>query len=160
MLAGPTAVGKSEVALILAQRLSGEIVSVDSMQVYRGMDIGTAKPSAQEQRSVRHHLIDVVDCTKRSTPRNSFPWRERSSPTASLADGFQFFVGVPASILKALLEGLGSATVSGHKVTRELESIPLPLLLQELGEKESDNVSVESIKKIQDVSFVRWKFCG
>ncbi|MGB7161279.1 MAG: tRNA (adenosine(37)-N6)-dimethylallyltransferase MiaA, partial [Tepidisphaeraceae bacterium] len=58
---GPTASGKSDLAMALARRVGGEILSVDSMQVYRGMDVGTAKPSAQEQRDVRHHLIDVVD---------------------------------------------------------------------------------------------------
>src|SRR5215470_6338250 len=63
-LAGPTAVGKSEIALLLAERLGGEIVSVDSMQVYRGLDIGTAKPSAEERSRVPHHLIDVVEVTE------------------------------------------------------------------------------------------------
>lgn len=58
---GPTASGKSALALALAEQMNGEIVSCDSMQVYRRMDIGTAKPSAQEQRAVRHHLIDVVE---------------------------------------------------------------------------------------------------
>ncbi|MGE3621644.1 MAG: tRNA (adenosine(37)-N6)-dimethylallyltransferase MiaA [Acidimicrobiia bacterium] len=61
-LVGPTAAGKSALALELARRdPRWEIVSVDSMQVYRGMDIGTAKPSVAEQRDVRHHLIDLVD---------------------------------------------------------------------------------------------------
>src|SRR5512143_1344511 len=60
-LAGPTAAGKSEIALLLAEELGGEIISVDSMQVYRGLDIGTAKPSAAERARVRHHLIDVAD---------------------------------------------------------------------------------------------------
>src|SRR5438128_12001836 len=60
LLAGPTASGKSEVALELAERLQGEIISVDSMQVYRGLDIGTAKPAAEERKRVPHHLIDVV----------------------------------------------------------------------------------------------------
>src|SRR3954447_13423074 len=60
-IAGPTAVGKSAIALQLAERLGGEIISVDSMQVYRGLDIGTAKPSPEEQRRIRHHLIDVAD---------------------------------------------------------------------------------------------------
>lgn len=60
VLVGPTAVGKTEIALKLAERLKGEIVSADSMQIYQGMDIGTAKPSAQEQQAVPHHLIDVV----------------------------------------------------------------------------------------------------
>ncbi|HEV2296134.1 MAG TPA: tRNA (adenosine(37)-N6)-dimethylallyltransferase MiaA [Tepidisphaeraceae bacterium] len=58
---GPTASGKSDLAMELARRLGGEILSVDSMQVYRGMDVGTAKPSPAEQREVRHHGIDLVD---------------------------------------------------------------------------------------------------
>src|SRR5258708_6880110 len=62
-LAGPTAVGKTQVALHLARRLNGEIISVDSMQVYRGLDIGTAKPSHEERSRVQHHLVDVVDLT-------------------------------------------------------------------------------------------------
>src|SRR6266516_2992910 len=61
LIAGPTAVGKSAVALALADRIGGEIISVDSMQVYRGLDTGTAKPSPQERQRVRHHLIDVVE---------------------------------------------------------------------------------------------------
>ena len=61
---GSTASGKSALALALAERLGGEIISCDSMQVYRRMDIGTAKPTAEEQRRVRHHLIDVVEPTE------------------------------------------------------------------------------------------------
>src|SRR5881397_411910 len=56
LIAGPTAVGKSEVALALAERIGGEIISVDAMQVYRGLDIGTAKPAPRERQRVRHHL--------------------------------------------------------------------------------------------------------
>lgn len=63
-LLGPTAVGKTEVAIQLAQRLNAEIVSVDSRQIYRQMSIGTAKPTAEEQRAARHHLIDCVDITQ------------------------------------------------------------------------------------------------
>ena len=58
---GPTASGKSDLGMELARRSGGEIVSVDSMQVYRGMDIGTAKPTPAEQDEVRHHMIDLVD---------------------------------------------------------------------------------------------------
>mgnify|MGYP000651633193 CR=1 FL=1 len=58
---GPTASGKSELAFELARRRGADVLSVDSMQVYRGMDIGTAKPSAAERSAVRHHLVDVVD---------------------------------------------------------------------------------------------------
>ncbi len=58
---GPTAAGKSDVALALARRLDGEIVSVDSAQVYRGLDIGSAKPSAEAQAEIPHHLLDIID---------------------------------------------------------------------------------------------------
>jgi len=61
MIVGPTAVGKSEVAVRVALELGGEVVTADSMQVYRGLDIGTAKPTAAERRGVPHHMIDVVD---------------------------------------------------------------------------------------------------
>ncbi len=63
LLMGPTASGKSALAMALAGRLSAEIVSVDSAQVYRGMDIGTAKPDAAARARVPHHLIDVIDPT-------------------------------------------------------------------------------------------------
>src|SRR5580704_10596164 len=63
-LAGATATGKSEIALLLAERLDGEIISVDSMQVYRGLDIGTAKPGDAERRRVPHHLLDVAELTE------------------------------------------------------------------------------------------------
>ena len=58
---GPTASGKSKLALELAQRLDGEIVSADSMQLYRGLAIGTAQPTAEEQQLVPHHLVGVLD---------------------------------------------------------------------------------------------------
>ncbi|HRX14136.1 MAG TPA: isopentenyl transferase family protein, partial [Eubacteriales bacterium] len=60
-IAGPTAVGKSDVALTLAKKLNRCIISADSMQIYKGMDIGTAKPSLDEQSQVRHFMIDVVE---------------------------------------------------------------------------------------------------
>ena len=61
VILGPTAVGKTELSLQLAERLGGEIVSADSRLFYRGMDIGTAKPTLAERRGIPHHLIDVVD---------------------------------------------------------------------------------------------------
>ena len=61
IIAGPTCVGKTEVAIALAEPLGAEIISADAMQVFRYMDIGTAKPTAQQRALVRHHLIDVVD---------------------------------------------------------------------------------------------------
>src|SRR5271169_4967619 len=63
-IAGPTAVGKSEIALLVAEKIGGEIISADSMHVYRGLDIGTAKPSPAERARIPHHLIDICDLTE------------------------------------------------------------------------------------------------
>ena len=65
VIMGPTASGKSALALDLAARLDGEIVSADSMQIYRGLDIGTAKPTQEERRQIPHHLIDVADISEK-----------------------------------------------------------------------------------------------
>jgi len=64
---GPTATGKSELGLTLAERLGGEVVNADSMQLYRGMDIGTAKPGPAERRGLPHHLLDVWEVTERAS---------------------------------------------------------------------------------------------
>lgn len=61
VILGPTAIGKTEVGILLAERIGGEIISADSSAVYRGLDIGSAKPTREEQRRVRFHLIDVAD---------------------------------------------------------------------------------------------------
>ena len=65
LLLGPTASGKSALAMALAARFPAEIVSVDSAQVYRGMDVGTAKPTLDERAAVPHHLVDVIDPVER-----------------------------------------------------------------------------------------------
>ncbi|MFD4429929.1 tRNA (adenosine(37)-N6)-dimethylallyltransferase MiaA [Nocardia sp. NPDC058497] len=64
---GPTATGKSDLALDLAERLGGEIVNIDAMQLYRGMDVGTAKLPPDQRRGIPHHLLDVLDVTETAT---------------------------------------------------------------------------------------------
>ncbi|MEE1169193.1 MAG: isopentenyl transferase family protein, partial [Anaerovoracaceae bacterium] len=66
VVAGPTGVGKTEYAISIANRFNGEIVSCDSMQLYKYMDIGSAKPDSNELAQARHHLVDVID------PREDF----------------------------------------------------------------------------------------
>ncbi|HYO16434.1 MAG TPA: isopentenyl transferase family protein, partial [Thermoanaerobaculia bacterium] len=60
-IVGPTATGKSRLGMALARELGGEIVNADALQVYRGFDVGTAKPSPEEQEQVPHHLIDILE---------------------------------------------------------------------------------------------------
>ena len=105
-LAGPTACGKTAAAIGLAQRINAEIVALDSMSLYRGMDIGTAKPTAAEQAAVRHHLIDILD-----------PWEDYSvaeylraaeSACREIVDRGRtpLFVGGTGLYLRALLRGV------------------------------------------------------
>ncbi|MGO8698631.1 MAG: tRNA (adenosine(37)-N6)-dimethylallyltransferase MiaA [Limisphaerales bacterium] len=144
-IAGPTAVGKSAVALDLAELLNGEIISVDSMQVYRGLDIGTAKPSVAEQQRVRHHLIDVTDL------RQSFDAAQFVSVAGAAAQEIQargrrpIFCGGTGLYFKAYLEGLGEAPPRDLKVRAELEALPMPELLDEL--QRTDRATFESIDR-------------
>jgi tRNA dimethylallyltransferase len=103
---GPTASGKSALALRAAERAGGEIISADSRQVYRGMDIGTAKPSPAEQRAVRHHCIDLIDPGE---PYDAA--RYQRDARAALADitsrGLTaYVVGGTGLYVRALLDGL------------------------------------------------------
>ena len=105
VIAGPTAVGKSALALRLAQQLDGEIISGDSMCVYRGLDIGTAKPSASEQKLVPHHLIDILQ------PAESFSVVDFQQLAAAAIDEVNrrgklpILVGGTGLYIQALLEG-------------------------------------------------------
>ncbi len=80
VVCGPTASGKTALAIALAQRLDGEVVSADSMQIYRGMDIGTAKPDEQERRAAVHHMIDVAE------PGESFSAARYSAEASAVVD--------------------------------------------------------------------------
>jgi tRNA dimethylallyltransferase len=135
-LAGPTAAGKSALALELSERLGGEIISVDSMQVYQGMDIGTAKPSAHDRQRVRHHLIDVV------TLKESFDAAQFIRLAGLAAQDIQargrrpIFCGGTGLYFKAYLEGLGPAPPKDAKIRAELEATPLARLLEELEQRD------------------------
>ena len=103
---GPTASGKSALALRLARERAGEIVSCDSLQVYRGLDIGTAKPTPEERRLVPHHLVDVA-APDEPFSAASYARRAREA-VASIArrDRLPLVVGGTGLYLKALLQGL------------------------------------------------------
>src|SRR5215467_12578290 len=107
LLAGPTAVGKSEIALLLAKKIGGEIISVDSMQVYCGLDIGTAKPSAEERARVRHHLIDVVSLTEPFDAAQFVRLANAAVTEIQSRGRVPIFCGGTGLYFKALLEGLG-----------------------------------------------------
>ncbi len=148
-IAGPTASGKSDLALNLAQKLKGEIVCMDSMQIYRRMDIGTAKPSPQEQALVPHHMLDILDPTENYAVAD---YAENAEKVIfSIADrGKQpILVGGTGLYLKALMHGLTLGGASGDEKIRER----LYAAAQETGGKETLHKQLSSVDPVSAAKF-------
>jgi tRNA dimethylallyltransferase len=145
LLAGPTAVGKSQIALPLAEQLGGEIISADSMQVYRGLDIGTAKPSPAERARVPHHLIDICGLTESFDAAQFARLAHRAVAEIQSRGRVPILCGGTGLYFKAFLEGLGEAPSADAKLRAELEATPLEKLLAEL--RERDLATFEKIDK-------------
>jgi tRNA dimethylallyltransferase len=145
LIAGPTAVGKSEIALRLAGQLGGEIISADSMQVYRGLDIGTAKPSPADRARVPHHLIDICDLTESFDAAQFARLAHRVVAEIQSRGRVPVLCGGTGLYFKAFLEGLGDAPPADAKLRAELEIAPLENLLAEL--RERDPAAYERIDK-------------
>ena len=137
-LVGPTAVGKSEVALAVAEQLNGEIVSVDSMQVYRGMDVGTAKPSVIDRSRVPHHLIDVADINAEFNAAQFVALARQTVEEVRQRGRVPVLCGGTGLYFKAFFQGLGQAPPGSATLRAELEGMPLPQLLAELATRDPD----------------------
>ena len=135
--------GKSAVALRLAELLGGEIISVDSMQVYRGLDIGTAKPSAAERSCMPHHLIDVADLAESFDAARFVRLAKVAVEEVQARGKIPIFCGGSGLYFRAFIEGLGEAPPADTIVRAGLEKIPLPALLAEL--EKSDPVTFARI---------------
>ena len=127
-IVGATGTGKSAIALELARRLGGEIVNADSRQVYRGMDIGTAKPSVADRRLVRHHLYDIAD------PREGYSLAAYQRDARAALDriwsrgSFAWLVGGTAQYVWSLLENWQVPEVAPDRALRaELEAFAAEL---------------------------------
>jgi tRNA dimethylallyltransferase len=121
VLVGPTAVGKTELALRLAQQFNCEIISMDSMQVYRGMDIGTAKPSKQERASVPHHLIDIADPDEQYDAARFVHDALVAIEDISARGKTALLIGGTGLYLKALFEGLFDALPADKAIRERLQ---------------------------------------
>jgi tRNA dimethylallyltransferase len=135
-LAGPTGTGKSAVAIHLAKLIGGEIISVDSMQVYRGLDIGTAKPSLAEREEIPHHLIDVVALTEPFDAAQFVRLATAASQEIRSRGRVPLFCGGTGFYFKAFLDGLGETPSADPELRTALQQIPLPELLEELAQRD------------------------
>jgi tRNA dimethylallyltransferase len=131
-LIGPTAVGKSAVAMELAQRIDAEIVSADSMQVYRGMDIGTAKPIAEERRAVLHHLIDVCEIDLPFDAKQYVELATRVIEDICARDKTVLVAGGTGLYVRALRQGLFEGPPRDGKLRAKLELMTADTLFEEL----------------------------
>lgn len=122
VICGPTGVGKTSAAIEVCRRFSGEVVGADSMQVYRQMDIGTAKPTAEEQRLATHHMIDVVDPDEHY---DAALFAAQADEVISSLGGkgvLPVVAGGTGLYVKALIHGLSEAIPSDKAVSERLEA--------------------------------------
>ena len=140
---GPTASGKSGMGIALAQQFHGEIVSADSRQVYRGLDIGTAKVTAEERALVRHHLLDVVDPQETYTV-SQFQQQAIAAIDDILARGYQpFLVGGSPHYIQAVVDHLDIPSIPPDYALRaQLEARPLAELIARLEEMDPQSAAM------------------
>lgn len=129
---GPTASGKSDLALRVARAMNAEICCVDAFQVYRGLDIGTAKPTAEERAEIPHHLIDLAGAEE------AFSVADYLQAAGKVLEDLQrrgvnsVWVGGTGFYYRALRRGLSQAPASDLAIIKELEKLPLEALQQEI----------------------------
>ncbi|MXZ00703.1 tRNA (adenosine(37)-N6)-dimethylallyltransferase MiaA [Candidatus Poribacteria bacterium] len=156
-LLGPTAVGKTEIAIQLAQRLNAEIISVDSRQIYRQMDIGTAKPTPEERQAARHHLIDCADISQpfsvadyQSLADAAIADIQNRGKRVLLVGGAGLYFRV---IVDGLFEGPGADIALREQLEREADQLGVEALHERL--RACDPVSAERIHPNNVVRVIR-----
>jgi tRNA dimethylallyltransferase len=121
IICGPTGIGKTTVGIKLAEKFGGEIVGADSMQIYRHMDIGTAKPTLEERRKVSHHMVDIVDPDE-DFDAVQFSERARATIAELNRQGhLSFVVGGTGLYIKALLHGFFQSEPVDPKIRNRLK---------------------------------------
>ena len=120
VLVGPTASGKTALALRIGEELGGEIVSCDAVAVFRGMDIGSAKPSAEERARVRHHAIDILDAEEPSTAGDYARAARAAIADIDALERLPIVTGGTGLYLRALLDGLAPAPPRDEELRERL----------------------------------------
>ncbi len=141
IIAGPTGVGKTEISLKLAERIHGEIVSCDSMQIYKGMDIGSAKANEEERRRVRHHMLDIVTPYDPFTVSNYKVLAEKAIDDILSRGKVPIMVGGTGLYIDAVIKDLSFTEGGTDKAYRE----ELSYMAEEKG-----NLFVHDILKVVD----------
>jgi tRNA dimethylallyltransferase len=122
LILGVTASGKGTVAFELAKRIGGEIISIDSMKVYRRMDIGTAKPSAERRKAIRHHIIDVIEPSESFSVDQFLRHADEAIRQITSAGAEVVAVGGTALYVKALLYGIFDGPPADFAIRKRLKA--------------------------------------
>jgi tRNA dimethylallyltransferase len=146
VIAGPTASGKTELAIELAKKLNGEIISADSRQIYRYMDIASAKPTKQQLKKVTHHLIDVVNPNEHFSVAKFKEMAENLIKKINKKKKTPFVVGGTGLYIKALIEGLFPSP-SPSKILR--------LQLQQEAEELGNHYLHQKLKQVDEEAAAR-----
>ncbi len=150
-IVGPTGSGKSKLALILARKLKADILSADSMQVYRGMNIGTAKPTKKEQKLIRHHLLDLISPRAECSVFKYCKLALASIQKVMKQNRLSIVVGGSGFYIKALIEGLSpmpGKQAQSRKKLEELNTHDLHDRLKKLDPDLAKKIHVNNKKKI------------
>lgn len=153
VILGPTAGGKSELAVAVARQFGGEIINADSMQVYRGLDAGTAKPTTGQRNAVPHHLVDCVDPTEPWTVADWLDAAEQLIGDMQRRGVLAVIVGGTNLYLKALLEGMFEGPPADRAFRDSLRETDAPALHERLAE--IDPPAAETIKPMDRKRIVR-----
>lgn len=151
VILGPTAGGKSELAVRLADSLGGEVIGADSMQVYRHMDAGTAKPSPEQMRRAKHHLINIVEPTQRFTVADWLGLVEPLIESMQSAGVRPIVVGGTNLYMKALLEGMFKGPGIDKALREKLHATPpaqLHARLKEIDPSSAQRIHINDRKKL------------
>ncbi|WP_457621390.1 tRNA (adenosine(37)-N6)-dimethylallyltransferase MiaA [Persephonella sp.] len=145
VITGVTATGKTELSIELARKINGEIISADSMMVYKYMDIGTAKPSIEDRKTIPHHVIDVVEPSSDFSVKDFLEYSEKSIKQIIDKGKVPVVVGGTWLYIQALLYGLTDAPEGDWKIREKLYSRCINELYDEL--KRVDRIYAEKIHK-------------
>jgi len=147
VIVGPTAVGKTKMAIQLAHRLQGEVVSADSRQVYRYMDIGTAKPTWEEREGIPHHLIDIIDPDEEFSVADYQRLAQRVIRDIWARNKLPILAGGTGFYISAVIDNYN---FSSHAVNREYRR-----QMQRLGEKYGGAYLLEKLRPVDPVAAER-----
>jgi tRNA dimethylallyltransferase len=153
-IVGPTAVGKTELALELAELVDGEIVSLDAYQIYRGMDIGTAKASLQQRERVPHHLVDVLDIQELATVSDFSEWAATAIQQIHSKNKIAICVGGSGLYVQSVLEVLDipptdlEVRAKYEKLLLEVGELELHKQLQAIDPVAAEVISVANSRRV------------